>query len=158
MTAKHAWRRGALLAVLPLALALPGAAPASAAGPQPFLAGLTSQTQPVILRFSPDGTVLARAYTTLHMKCTSGATFYVPDNFANLDVSKLRHFGDAFSVPPTTQGDTSGAVTGSITGQVDRTGTRVSGTWRQTLVERNVATQAITDTCTSGLVHFSAHR
>ena len=127
MSAKHAWRRGVLLVALPLAVQLAAAGPASAAGPQPFLAGLTSQTQPVILRLSPDGSLVARAYTTLHLKCTSGAAFYLPDSFTNLDVSKLRHFTTTYSLPPAPNGDTSIALSGSLNGQVDRTGSRHTG-------------------------------
>ena len=115
MSAKHAWRRGVLLVALPLAVQLAAAGPASAAGPQPFLAGLTSQTQPVILRLSPDGSLVARAYTTLHLKCTSGAAFYLPDSFTNLDVSKLRHFTTTYSLPPAPNGDTSIALNGLAT-------------------------------------------
>jgi hypothetical protein len=132
---------------------------AQAGGTQPFLAGLSSQEQPVLLRFNADGTVLARALTTLRVTCTSGARFYLPDGFTNLDVSSLRHFHTSYDLPPqTVSATTSLAVSGSMSGQVDRTATRASGTWRVTTVERNPATNAVTDTCASGVMHFSVHR
>src|SRR4051795_4671742 len=84
-------RRGVLVAGLALT-AVAGGTPALAAGPQPFLAGLTSQQQPVLVRLSADGRTVARALTTLHLHCTSGATFYQPDGFANTHVSTLRRF------------------------------------------------------------------
>jgi len=141
---------------------LRGSAPATrslAAGPQPFLAGLTSQQQPILLRFNADATVLQRALTTLHLTCTSGNAFYLPDDFANLPVSSLRHFRTSFTLPPqSVDATTSLALSGSMSGQVDKTGTRASGTWRLTAVETNPTTNAVTDTCASGLLRFSVHR
>jgi hypothetical protein len=59
-------RRGALLAGLAMT-AVAGATPGLPAGPQPFLPGLTSQQQPVLVRMSADGRTAARAVTTLHL-------------------------------------------------------------------------------------------
>jgi hypothetical protein len=170
-------RRGALLAGLPLiaqvALCGPAqAAPAhgwkrgvrvpaeiAATAPQSFLAGLTSQQQPVLVRFSADGGAVARALTTLHFSCTSGDAFFQPDEFRNLRVSSLRHFRASFSAPPQTVDPTTSIVlSGSIAGQVDKARTRVSGTWRETAELRDPATNAATDTCTSGVISFSVHR
>ena len=109
-------RRAALVAGLALTVA-GGVTPALAAGPQPFLAGPTSQQQPVLLRLSADGRTVTRALTTLRIHCTpSNATFFLPDGFTNVRVSTLRR------------------------------------------VQKNSTTGAVTDTCTSGLVRFSAHR
>ena len=144
-----------------LAATAAAAAPAVAAGPQPFLAGLTSQQQPVLLRLSADRRTVARALTTLRMHCTpSGDTFFMPDEFRNIRVSTLRRFRVTFSEPAQmVDATTSITPSGSFGGQVDRTGTRVSGgTWSLTFVEKNTTTGAVTDTCTSGLVRFNAHR
>lgn len=151
-------RRGAIVAGLALT-AIAGATPALAAGPQPFLAGLTSQQQPVLLRLSADGRTVTRALTTLRVHCTSGTTFYLPDGFANTRVSTLRHFRATYSLPPqSVDATTSVTLSGSFGGQVDRTGTRVSGgTWSMTQVIKNPTTGAVTDTCTTGLVRFNAH-
>jgi len=152
-------RGGAVLGGLVLAAAA-AATPALAAGPQPFLAGVTSQQQPVLVRMSADGRTVARAITTLHLHCTSGASFYLPDGFTTTRVSALRRFRLTYALPAqSVDATTSITVSGSFGGQVDRTGTRVSaGTWSMTTVEKNPTTGAVTDTCTSGLVHFSAHR
>jgi hypothetical protein len=152
-------RRGAVVAGLALSVAAV-ATPALAAGPQPFLAGLTSQQQPVLLRLSADGRTVSRAFTTLRLHCTSGAGFYLPDSFQNTRVSTLRRFRLTYSLPPqSVDATTSITLSGSFAGQVDRTSTRVSGgTWSMTEVEKNPTTGAVTDTCTSGLVRFSAHR
>jgi hypothetical protein len=189
MHALTAWRRTALVAGLPLAVSLAVTGPAAAhpadglklhpaaglkvrttgyklgtartaaSGTQPFLAGLTSQQQPILLRFNADGSVLARALTTLRLKCTSGASFYLPDGFTSLDVTSLRHFRTSYSLPPANQDATTAvALSGSMTGQIDRTASKASGTWRMTAVETNPTTKAVTDTCASGLVHFSVHR
>jgi hypothetical protein len=178
MHTQHAWRRAALLVGLPLAAQLALAGPAAAhpasgyklpvapahalrlaAGPQPLLAGITPQQQPIVLRFNADASVLSRALTTLHLKCTSGASFYLPDGFTNLDVSALRHFRTTYSLPPQpVDATTTIALSGSMSGQVDKTGTRASGTWRMTEVETNPTTNAVTDTCASGVVRFSVHR
>jgi hypothetical protein len=152
-------RRGAVLAGLAVT-AVAGAAPALAAGPQPFLAGVTSQQQPVLVRMSADGHTVARAITTLHLHCTSGLTFYLPDGFTNTHVSTLRHFRVTYSLPPqSVDATTSVTLSGSFGGAVDRTATRVSGgTWSMTQVVKDPTTGAVTDTCTSGLVRFNAHR
>jgi hypothetical protein len=151
-------RRGAVLAGLGL-VAL-SATPALAAGPRPFLAGLTSQQQPVLLRLSADGRTVSRALTTLRLHCTSGATFFLPDEFINVHVSTLRRFRVTYALPPESiDATTSIAQSGSFAGRVDRTATRVSGgTWSITQVVKDPTTGAVTDTCTSGLVRFSAHR
>lgn len=151
-------RRGAVVVGLVLAAAC--ATPALAAGLQPFLPGVTSQQQPVLVRLSADGRTVSRALTTLHLHCTSGVTFYLPDSFTNTHVSTLRHFRLTYSLPPqSVDATTSITLSGSFAGQVDRTGTRVSGgTWSMTSVAKNPSTGAVTDTCTSGLVRFSAHR
>jgi hypothetical protein len=152
-------RHGAVLAGLALT-AVAGGTPALAAGPQPFLAGVTSQQQPVLVRLSADGRTVARAPTTVHLHCTSGATFYQPDGFTNTRVSTLRRFRITYALPSqSVDATTSVTLSGSFAGQVDRTATRVSGgTWSMTAVEKNPTTGAVTDTCTSGLVRFSAHR
>ena len=153
-------RSGAVLAGLAVTAAA-GVTPALAAVPQPFLAGLTSQQQPVLLRLSADGRTVTRALTTLRIHCTpSNATFFLPDGFTNVHVSTLRRFRTTFTEPPQTLDPTTTlTASGSFSGQVDRTRTRVSGgTWSLTLVQKNSMTGAVTDTCTSGLVRFSAHR
>jgi hypothetical protein len=152
-------RGGAVVAGLFLTAAA-GGTPALAAGPQPFLPGLTSQQLPVLLRLSADGGTVSRALTTLRLHCTSGATFFQPDGFTNVHISTLRRFRVTYSLPPqSVDPTTSITASGSFGGQVDRTRTRVSGgTWSLTLVEKNTTTGAVTDTCTSGLVRFSAHR
>ena len=158
-TPRRRRRRGALAAGLALAAGA-GATPALAAGPQPFLPGLTSQQQPVLLRLSADGRTVSRALTTLRLHCTSGATFFVPDGFTNVRVSTLRRFRLSYALPPQpVDATTSVTLSGSFAGQVDRTRTRISGgTWSMTQVVTNPTTGAVTDTCTSGLVRFSAHR
>jgi hypothetical protein len=174
----HPFRRcapvlGIALAV-PLAAAAPaGAAPASvpaalrvsaptralAPGPQPFLAGLTSQDVPVLLRFSRDGSILTRAVTTLHLRCTSGAAFWSPDGFSNVTVTSRRTVRVRFELPPQANDDgTTTVVSGGMDARVDRTASRASGTWQSTLVEKDTATAAVKDTCTTGVVRFSVHR
>jgi len=178
MHAGSTLRRGLVLVALPLVAQLALAGPVTAqpvdgwkwgvadglerrfvAGPQPFLAGLTAQQQPVLLRLDNSASVLRRAFTTVHVTCTSGARFYQPDQFDNVEISSLRHFHTSYTLPPqTADATTTVQPSGSLTGQVDRTGTRASGTWRLTFVERNATTKAVTDTCTSGLMRFSARR
>jgi len=144
----------------PVPVALRATAPtlALAAGAQPFLAGLTSQDMPVLLRFSKDHSILTRAVTTMHLKCTTGNNFWTPDGFTNLTVSSTRTFRPRYELPPQPAGDGSTMLwSGALNGKVDRTGTRASGTWQITLVVKDTTTAAVTDTCTTGAVRFSAH-
>jgi hypothetical protein len=147
-TPEHGWKRGVRVP-----------AEIAATAPQPFLAGLTSQQQPVLVRFSADGGSVARILTTLHFSCTSGDRFYQPAEFRSLRISSLRHFRATFTLPPQTVDPTTSLVlSGSITGQVDSGHSRASGTWRQTAEFRNPTTNAATDTCTTGVISFSVHR
>ena len=133
--------------------------PAQIGTPQPFLAGVTSQEQPMLLRFSADGRVVTRALTTVNLRCTSGSDFWLPDSFGNVPVSSRRRFRASYSEPPRQVTATlSIAVSGLLSGQVDRAGTRASGTWRMTFVERDPTTNAVKDTCTTNLLRFSVRR
>jgi hypothetical protein len=158
-------RRGALIAGPALAalLALAAAAPSGAqsGGSQPFLSGLTSQGLPVLMRFSRDGATLARADLTLRMRCGSGGAFWLPDSFRSLDVSSLGRFSERFVSPPQTPepGDTTTTTfEGFIRGRVDPGRMRASGTWRMRIVDRDAATGAVTNTCTSTIVRFRVRR
>jgi hypothetical protein len=71
-------------------------------------------------------------------------------------VSTKRKFGASFG-PDTQRFDdgTSADFEGSISGALNRTRSRVSGTWRVKVTEYNSA-GAVTDTCDSGSVRWTA--
>jgi membrane peptidoglycan carboxypeptidase len=142
---------------LPLGLAGPVAARPDAS--QQWLAGLSSQQQPTLFRFTADRRVLTRGLTTLRLSCTSGGRFYLPDSFVNVTVSSQRRFKEQFTTPPqTVDPTTSVSVADSIDGRVNRAGTKVSGTWQMTWTETDPTTNAVKDTCTTGAITFSARR
>lgn len=136
-----------------------GAAFVSAARP-PLLGsgqfgGLTSKGWPVVLRVSRRGDRVRRAVAGIEFNCTSGASFAVNDEWRALPIRR-RHFGD--SVTGTTTG--AGLVyqhTSTISGRMNRKGSRIAGTWRNTMVERN-ALGAVQDTCDTGRLRFTVSR
>ncbi len=163
MLVHHALLRGLLAAGTALAAQAVVAGPASAvpadAGTQPYLAGLSSQQQPVLLRLTADHRVLTTARTTLRLKCTSGGSFYLPDDFTNVTVTSDRRFKESFNLPPQAVDATKTVeFSGAFAGRVTRAGTRATGTWQLTTVERDPTTSAVTDTCTPGSTHFTVHR
>jgi hypothetical protein len=98
---------------------------------------------------------IVRMATGLDMNCTSGDRFYTPDGWRSLTVKK-RRFSATFG-PETQRLDDGGTVDfeGTVTGRLNRSKTSISGTWWLKGTERD-ATGAVTDTCDSGTIEWTA--
>jgi hypothetical protein len=144
-----------------VALAVPFAAPAStdtastSAVSGVVFGGLTAQDWPVVVELSKNGRRVVRASAGLRLTCTSGGFFNVPDAYGGLPV-KNRKFSVSFG--PTTQRNSDGTTTdleGSISGSINKARSKVTGRWQLKATEHDAA-GAVTDTCDSGVVSWSA--
>ena len=148
-----------------LLLAAPIAAPASTHGVRPTVTkgqppgvvfgGLTSQSTPIVLETSKTGRQVVRAVVGLRLSCASGGIDREFDGYVKLTV-KNRKFGASFG--PVVQRNDDGTTIdaeGSIAGSFNRARTKATGTWRLKLTFHDAA-GAVTDTCDSGSVSWSA--
>ena len=98
---------------------------------------------------------IVRIAAGLRLHCTSGVTFSTPDGWSKLSVRK-RKFSATFG-PMTERNDdgTTVDLQGAVSGKFNRSMTSISGTWSLKGTERD-ATGAVTDTCDSGTINWTA--
>lgn len=98
---------------------------------------------------------IVRIATGLTLHCTSGVTFNTPDGWSKLSVTS-RKFSDTFG-PLTERNDdgTTVDLQGAVSGKFNRAMTSISGTWSFKATEHD-ATGAVTDTCDSGTINWTA--
>jgi hypothetical protein len=147
---------GAILAVAASASADEGLTASAARVSGTVLGGRTSQGWPVVVELSKTGHQVVRVDAGLHLACTSGDVVDLPDAYTKLTVSRSGKFG--FSYGPQTQRNQDGTTTdwaATVTGKLNKTRTKTSGTWelKSTYFD---STGAVTDTCNSGTVNWSA--
>lgn len=118
--------------------------------------GVTPQDEPIVVVLTANRRKIVRALTVLDMTCTSGDTGLITDGYRQLLVSKKGRFGYSFG--PTTERNDDGTTSdfqGRISGKLNPSKTKITGTWSYTITEHD-ATGAVTDTCTSGSVKWTA--
>jgi hypothetical protein len=118
--------------------------------------GETAQNLPVVVETSKNGRKVVKAIVAVRLTCTSGGVATLPDRYTALAVSKARKFGVSFG-PETVRNDdgTTTDFEGSISGAFNKARTKVSGKWSFKLTDHD-ASGAVTDTCDSGSVTWSA--
>jgi len=162
----HGWRvttvgavAGALLIgspMIPAAVAGPAGARTPNAATGNTYGGVTPQTEPIVVVMTANRRKIVRALTVLDMTCTSGDTGLVTDGYRQVPVSKKGRFSLAFG--PTTERNEDGTTTdyqGRFAGKLNAAKTKITGTWSYTITDHDVA-GAVTDTCTSGSVSWTA--
>jgi len=159
-------RRAALLAAAVLAgtpLVAPAAprhdstpARTSAAAAGVVYGGVTPAGFGLMVEVNKSGRKIVRMHTGLRMQCTSGGVFAMPDNWANLRVSKQRKFGASYG-PEVERNDdgTTTDVEGTVSGKFNSSRSRLSGIWSLKLTVRDAA-GTVMDTCDSGIVNWKA--
>ena len=117
--------------------------------------GVTDDGFGLMVQTNKSGRKIVRMAAGLTLRCTSGGDFNTPDSWSRLSIKK-RKFGATFG-PETQQNDdgTTVDVEGAVTGKFNRPRTRVSGTWSLKGTEHD-ATGAVTDTCDSGTINWTA--
>ncbi len=118
--------------------------------------GVTSQGYPVVVDMTSNRRKLVRAMAAIELPCTSGATAFLPDEYTALPVTRKGKFGTAFG-PVTVRNDdgTTSDVQGRLSGRLTSAKTRLAGTWELEWTDHDAA-GAVTDTCDSGVVRWSA--
>jgi hypothetical protein len=147
---------GALCAAL--ALVLMGSATDAPAKPPPpvVFGGVTPQGWPVVVEVSPGRRKVVRAAIGLDANCSSGRTFSYWDRYRDLPLGKKGRFRSSFDSNRVDYDDgTYDIFAGNVSGTTNRARTRMSGTWRLTVVEHD-ASGAVTDRCDSGTVRWKA--
>jgi hypothetical protein len=142
--------------MIPAAMAGPAGARTPNAATGNTYGGVTPQGEPIVVVMTANRRKVVRALTVLDMTCTSGDTGLVTDGYRQLSVSKKGRFGYTFG--PTTERNDDGTTSdflGRVSGKLNPSKTKITGTWSYTITERD-ATGAVTDTCTSGSVTWTA--
>jgi hypothetical protein len=137
------------------------AAPASVVTPSATAVGntyggLTSQGFPVFVDMNATRRVVVREVAAVVLKCTSGGRFIFPDRFTKVAVTKGGKFHVVYG--PFTQRNDDGTTTdlqGRMTGALNDSKTKILGTWRIIKTDHDAA-GAVTDTCDTGLLTWSA--
>ena len=117
--------------------------------------GVTDDGFGLMVETNKSGRKIVRMATGLKLRCTSGDTFNMDDGWSSLSIKK-RKFSATFG--PETQRNADGTtvdVEGAVTGKFNRSNTSVSGTWSLKGTEHD-ATGAVTDTCDSGRMNWTA--
>jgi hypothetical protein len=120
------------------------------------LGGRTSQRWPIVVELSKNGRQVVSISAGVRLACTAGGMVNVPDSYEKLTVSASGKFSASFG--PVTQRHPNGTTTdfeGSVSGTLNKARTKVSGTWQLKGTDHDAAA-AVTDTCDSGSVSWSA--
>jgi hypothetical protein len=118
--------------------------------------GVTAQDFPVVVETSKNGRKVVKATIAIRLTCTSGGVFILPDGYTAMSVSKKRKFSASFG--PMTSRNDDGTTTdfeGSISGAFNKARTKASGKWSLKATDHD-ASGAITDTCDSGSINWTA--
>ena len=118
--------------------------------------GVTSKGFPVIVTMNATRRQVVRAIAAVEADCTSEATLNTPDKFTKLAVTRSGKFKVVYG-PYTVRNDdgTTTDYQGRMTGALNDAKTKIAGTWRLIAVYHDAA-GAVTDTCDSGLLTWSA--
>ena len=117
--------------------------------------GRTAQKFPVVIEMNKSGNRVVQAVIGMRLTCTSGTFVNLPDRYVRLPVKK-RKFHLSFGPDTTNNADgTTSVYQGSISGAINKARSKVTGKRQLTLTERDAA-GAVTDTCESGVLSWSA--
>lgn len=117
--------------------------------------GVTDDDFGLMVETNASRTRIVRMAVGLALHCTSGGVIGVPDGWTKLAVKKGK-FGLTFG-PETHRNDDGTTVDaeGAVNGKFNRSRTRISGTWSLKWTMHD-PTGAVTDTCDSGTVNWTA--
>jgi hypothetical protein len=117
--------------------------------------GVTSQDFPVVVDVNRRRSRVVRAVIAIRLSCTAGGFNTTPDGYTGLAIRRGK-FSASFG--PVTQRNPDGTTSdfeGTMSGIFNSSRTKVSGTWTLKATEHDAA-GAVTDTCDSGSVSWSA--
>jgi hypothetical protein len=117
--------------------------------------GVSSQDFPVIVDVNSTRSRVVRAVIAIRLNCTAGGFVTIHDDYSKLRIRRAK-FGTSFG--PVIQRNDDGTTSdleGSVRGTFNSSRTKVSGTWSFKATDHDAA-GAVTDTCDSGSVSWSA--
>jgi len=134
--------------------ATPHARSAAAAGA--VYGGITPQSFPVVIELNKNRRQVVRAAIAIRLPCTAGGASVQADRYDKVPVSKNGKFSTSFG--PVVNRNDDGTTTdfeGSASGKLNAAQTKLSGKW-QLKATVHAASGAVTDTCDSGSVSWTA--
>jgi hypothetical protein len=139
------------------ALGSPGVRPraAVAAVSGSVFGGLTSQGWPVVIELNKTGTQVVHATIGLRLTCTSGAIASLHDDYGKVALKHGRFSGSFGPVTERNQDGTTTDFEGSLSGTLNKAHTKMSGKWQYKGTDHDNS-GAVTDTCNSGSISWSA--
>jgi hypothetical protein len=120
--------------------------------------GVTSQGFPVFVTMTATRRQVVRAIAAVDAICTSEAGLTIPDKFTKLPVTRSGKFRVVYG--PYTVRNEDGTTTdwqGRMTGVLNDAKTKITGTWRLIATDHDL-TGAVTDTCDTGLLTWTARQ
>jgi len=168
MARKSTLRIGLMAVSIGAAVGVPLAASASAHSDVPYAqsaaaagltyGGMTSQDWPVVMELNKSRSRVVMGAIGLQLRCTAGGFVSMQDGLSNLPLIGGRRFRARFG--PITQRYDDGTtydIEASVSGALNRARTKMSGTWRLKFTDHDNA-GAVTDTCDSGVVRWTARQ
>ena len=143
----------ALLLAAPVAAS--GSPGKTRASPGVVLGGFSAQDFPVVVEMAKSQKRVAQIGLAIRLTCTSGGTFTVPDRYRGMRVSKKGRFSATFTDIVRNDDGTTTDLAGSVAGTINKARTKAKGTWSLEGIDHDMA-GAVTDTCDSGSVSWSA--
>jgi hypothetical protein len=145
------------LAAAVAATATASAPSAGAAAAGKVYGGLTSNAWPVVVEVNATRRRVVRAGIGLRLNCTSGGFYNTPDGYRDLTIRRGR-FSASFGPQTIRNPDgTTSDLEGSLSGSFNAARTKISGRWQLKVTEHDAA-GAVTDTCDSGSVSWTARQ
>jgi hypothetical protein len=144
-----------LLAAAAALLAAPPAAAKAPAGS--FYAGFTPQRWPIAVQLGGNQRQVVRIGIGLSFTCTTGSLLG-SDSFEHLAISGSRRFSSRYANDRVDNPNGTFTVYfGAVRARLNRAATKISGTWQESFTLHD-ATGAVTNTCDSGVVRWTARQ
>jgi hypothetical protein len=132
-------------------------AAARAKAPSGFvLGGITPAGWPVVVATNRAATRVDQVVIGLDMTCTSGDSFGMSDGFQKLKLSRRGRFSTSLGPARIDAGGFPADVESKVIGRFDAGRASMHGIWSLKITIYEAAGTAVTDTCESGLVRWTA--
>jgi hypothetical protein len=118
--------------------------------------GITPSGWPVVVARNKASTRVDQVAIGLDMTCTSGDTFGTSDGFQKLKLSRKGRFSTTFGPARIDAGGVPADVESKVIGRFNKGRASMRGIWSLKITVYDAAGTAVTDTCESGLVRWTA--
>jgi hypothetical protein len=132
---------------------------AAARAPAPsgvVFGGITRAAWPVVVAVNTRASRVEQIVIGLDMTCTSGDSFGTADGFQEIKISKAGRFVSRFGPQRVDVNGVPAQVESKVIGRRNAARTSMRGIWSLKVTIYAAAGTTVTDTCESGLVHWTA--